>query len=37
MTDRVEVKKNYKDEDGKVKLGPRNFTTNPAKTGEVGK
>lgn len=37
MNDRVDVKKNYKDEDGKVALAPRNFTTQPPKKGEVGK
>lgn len=37
MIDRVEVKKNFKDQDGHVKLGPRNIITNPPKKGEVGK
>ena len=37
QSDRVEVKKNYKDEDGKVKLEPRNFLTMPPKSGVVGK
>jgi len=36
MNDRVEVKKNYRDEDGEVILEPRNFTTKPLKKGEVG-
>jgi NAD/NADP transhydrogenase beta subunit len=37
MTDRKEVKKNFRDEDGAVVIGPRNFFTNPPKKGEVGK
>lgn len=37
MNERVEVKKNYRDEDGHVKLAPRNIITNPPKKGEVGK
>ena len=37
MTDRHEVKKNYRDEDGGVIVGPRNFLTNPPKTGKVAK
>ena len=37
MTDHRAVKKNYKDEDGAVIIGPRNFYTNPMKKGEVGK
>lgn len=42
MVDRVEVKKNYRDEEGHVITAPRNFITNPAKKklialGEVGK
>ena len=37
MVDRVDVKKQYKDEDGRVKLEPRNFYTTPAKKGKVGK
>ena len=36
LTDRVEVQKNYKDEDGHVKIGPINFRTNPPKKGRVG-
>lgn len=31
------VKKNFRDEDGAVKTGPRNFTTIPMKEGRVGK
>lgn len=30
-------KKNYRDEEGAVKVGPRNFTTIPMKRGKVGK
>lgn len=30
-------KKNYRDEEGAVKTGPRNFTTVPLKPGKVGK
>ena len=30
-------KKNYRDEDGAVIIGPRNFTTKPLKKGIVGK
>ena len=37
MTDRKEIKKNYKDEEGAVITAPRNFYTNPLKKGEVGK
>lgn len=37
MTDRVEVKKNYKDADGHVITAPKNFYTNPPKKGVVGK
>jgi co-chaperonin GroES (HSP10) len=42
MKDRVEVKKNFRDEEGAVITGPRNFTTNPEKgkliaVGETGK
>ena len=36
-TDRVEIQKNFKDEDGNVAIGPRNFLTNPPKQGKVGK
>jgi hypothetical protein len=31
MVDRVEVKKNYRDEDGHVITKPKQFTTNPEK------
>lgn len=31
MVDHTEVKKNYRDTDGAVKLEPRNFLTNPIK------
>ena len=37
MNDRVEVKKNYRDSDGKVAIEPKNFYTTPAKKGKVGK
>jgi hypothetical protein len=37
LTDRVEVKKNYKDADGHVVIEPKNFYTSPAKKGRVGK
>lgn len=37
MTDRVEVKKNYRDADGAVITQPKNFYTTPAKVGQVGK
>lgn len=30
------AKKSYKDEDGNVILGPRNFTTKPLKKGKTG-
>jgi len=30
-------KKNYRDEEGAVKIGPRNFTTIPLKRGRVGR
>jgi len=36
-TDLNERKKNFKDEDGKVKIEPPNFLTNPPKKGQVGK
>ena len=36
MTDRVEVKKEYKDADGKVITEPKNFYTTPAKIGLAG-
>lgn len=36
-TDRVEIKKNFKDEEGNVMTGPRNFTTIPPKKGAIGK
>jgi hypothetical protein len=35
-TDRVEIQKNFKDEEGNVVTGPRNFLTNPPKNGKVG-
>ena len=31
MVDRVDVKKNFRDADGAVVAGPRNFYTTPAK------
>lgn len=39
MQDFVEVKKNFKSEENprEVMIGPRNFLTNPPKTGTVGK
>ena len=37
MNDRVDVKKNYRDADGAVISGPKNFYTCAAKKGEVGK
>lgn len=37
LTDRVEVKKSYKDADGHVVIEPKNFYTSPAKKGRVGK
>lgn len=37
MSDRVEVKKNYRDADGKVELEPKNFYTWNPKKGKVGK
>lgn len=36
-TDYVEVKKNYRDEDRCVIIGPKNFYTTPLKKGEVGR
>jgi hypothetical protein len=36
MKDRVEVTKNFRDEEGAVILGPRNFTTNPEKKNLIG-
>ena len=36
-TDRVEIQKNFKDDEGNVMVGPRNFLTNPPKNGKVGK
>lgn len=37
MTDRVEVKKKYTDEEGNVMIAPKNILTNPPKRGKVGK
>ena len=37
MTDRVNIVKNFKDEEGNVMIAPKNITTNPIKTGRVGK
>lgn len=37
MSDRIEVIKSYRDEDGAVQLAPRNITTKPPKKGETGK
>lgn len=36
-SDRVDIKKNYRDEDGAVITAPRNITTNPPKKGLVGR
>jgi hypothetical protein len=36
-TDLNPVKKNYRDEDNKVRTEPPNFLTNPPKKGQVGK
>ena len=36
-TDRRDVVKNYRDEEGAVIIAPRNFLTNPIKKGRVGK
>ena len=36
-TDFAERKKNFRDENGEVTTGPRNFLTNPLKHGRVGK
>ena len=33
MVDYKEVKKNFRDTDGSVKIEPRNFLTNPIKKG----
>lgn len=37
MTDRVDVKKSFRDADGAVITEPKNFYTTPAKVGRVGK
>ena len=37
MTDRVNIVKNFKDEEGNVMVAPRNIVTNPIKNGKVGK
>jgi len=37
MTDRVEVKKKFTDEEGNVMIAPKNILTNPPKRGKVGK
>ena len=37
MNDRVDVKKNFRDEKGAVKTAAKNFYTSPAKQGRVGK
>lgn len=37
QTDRVEIKKNFRDDEGNVITGPRNFLTNPLKKGKFGK
>jgi len=36
MNDRVEIIKNYRDEDGAVISAPRNITNKPPKSGRVG-
>jgi hypothetical protein len=33
QTDRIEIKKKIRDDDGAVIIGPRNFVTSPAKVG----
>lgn len=37
MNDRREIKKNFRDEDGGVIVGPRNFLTSPPKEGKIAK
>jgi len=37
MTDRVEVIKKFRDEEGNVMTAPKNILTNPPKRGKVGK
>ena len=37
MTERVNIVKNFKDEEGAVMIQPRNILTNPPKIGKVGK
>lgn len=37
MSDRVEIKKNYRDADGRVIVQSRNIITNGMKSGQVGK
>jgi len=37
MTERVEVKKDFRDADGNVVTAPKNFYSNPPKEGETGK
>lgn len=37
MTERKVLAKNFRDEEGAVIIGPRNFLTNPVKVGRVGK
>ena len=37
MQEEQHVKKNFRDEEGNVVTGPRNFLTNPPKIGKVGK
>ena len=37
MTDRVNIVKNFKDEEGNVMVAPRNIITNKIKVGKIGK
>lgn len=37
MAQTVQVKKNFRDEEGAIQIGPRNIQTNPMKRGKVGK
>ena len=37
MTDRRNIEKNFRDEEGNVMVAPRNIQTNPIKKGRVGR
>ena len=37
MTDRRDIQKNFRDEEGNVMVAPRNIQTNPPKRGRVGR